>query len=52
MQHEVSTELSGHLQHGSALIHKALLALLMGLAALIAGWIAYLVLVAAIILWG
>jgi hypothetical protein len=39
-------------EHVLGLIHKALLVLLMSVAVLVAGWIAYLVLVAAIIVWG
>jgi hypothetical protein len=43
---------SGHLGHGRGLVHTALLVTALGVAAVIVGWVAYLVLVASIILWG
>jgi hypothetical protein len=52
MQHGVSGRLDGRLEHGSDLLHRALLVLAVGLAVLVVSWIAYLVLVAALILWG
>ena len=52
MQHGVSGRLDGRLEHGWGLVHNAMLVLAVGFAALVVSWIAYMVLVAAIILWG
>ncbi len=52
MQHHVADELDGHLAHSWGVVYKALLVLSAGFAVLIVSWIAYLALVAAIILWG
>lgn len=51
MQHGVPRKLDGHLDH-SWLLYRALLAIVAGLAALVACYVVYLALVTAYILWG
>lgn len=51
MQHEVSGKLDGRFDTGG-LLRKALIVIVIGFAALVVSWIAYMVLVASIILWG
>ena len=51
MQHGVSGRLDGHLGHSWGVVHKALLVVAGVFAALVVTWMAYMVLVAAFLLW-
>lgn len=51
MQHEVSGKLDSYFDTGG-LLRKALLVIVIGFGALVVSWIAYMILVATIIMWG
>jgi hypothetical protein len=52
MQHMVSGRVHGSLGHSWGLVHKTLLVLAAGFAALVLTWIGYMAMVTAYVLWG